>query len=599
MITIETSPVDFGRIYDTNRLMYKLSSTEATRPNFRFYISVGYYPADDLTFTPIGNVRKRPLADGTCFFNPAELWGNKLSSDLQIDITTLQECLNSNAQFQLIIFEEYGEPPELVQASIIETELVMLYNGLQEYIPYDIEVYGGGNMQWVMSGVTTSTSAWRTCGTFSYGSPATTTGHIFFEFEHDVSDITDIGINYIDLSGINVRGCLDSIPIDTYIKFADLVDVDNYVIFSAAHLGNLTYNKEFSDLSYVMAGAHFNVTTGFSIGTKVVVSFSVLPEDTTGTGRYLTDALDFQVSEDDYSNLYFIASKEDRPVYARITVRYWNEGVAINNGGGGLDMMSYVQNANTIVSSKNSAESAPNPTTRSADWADDIIIKDPGEPVKPVFRNMVSTYTTGFDLSYTNDNNQMYYIPTGPKELDALGIFDHADANGGWLSYDINLTDGYFLTKIYNKYPMNYYRKDKCDKYGPWQLFWLNPHGGFDTYTFYKKNYIEYDITQTRWEHRFSDTYVLGERGTTVYKTLANKKVVLNTDYLSASEVQILSQLNMSPEIYATYEYLGVIYKIPYVISDTKFQYKDKKNEKMVSMDITIVPAWNRVSQTS
>jgi len=335
---------------------------------------------------------------------------------------------------------------------------------------------------------------------------------------------------------------------------------------------------------------------GFADNVEIKLEYTEFDE-TAGQGKFLTDALDFQVDTDDYANLYFIADTQDRPAYARIRMYYWSSGMGVSGGGGvNTQLDSYATNTSELNRYVNIAESAPNPDLRTEPGGSG----EPGEPPKPTFKYWISSYSTGYTLTYTTNDNEMFYIPTGPQELEGLGILDRANADGGWVSYRVDLVDSITRpTKIYNTYPIYYYRKAKCNKYDPIQLFWLNPHGGFDTYTFYKKNYIEYDVQQTRWQHRFSDTYTLGERGTTVYKTLANKKVILNTDYLTASEAQILTQLQMSPEIYATYDYNDVIYKIPYVIEDTKFQYKEIKNEKMVNYEITIVPAWNRVSQTS
>lgn len=462
-ITIITQPSSFGRIYDTNRLMYKFSSNNSNQPNFRFYIDVMYQ-----TNTKIGTVRKRPLSDGTCFFNPAELWSNYLSYDLEIGIDELKEALNSNNKFYIIITEEYGEPPEVISETEISSTSIMLYNGIQEYIPYDIEDYGGGNLQFVMN------------------------------------------------SG--------------------------------------------------------------------------------STGYYLTDSTNFQVDVNDYSNLYFIAPTASRPTHCRVKVYYWGNPSDLVDviDGGGIAIRSYTDNPEIIYKNVNLRTSAPNP----------VFAEDPGDivarPPIPRFKDMILSYYTGFTLDYTTSWNQMYYIPTGPKELQSMGMFNGVISGSTWASYEIDLTNGILSgSTIWNTYPMTYYRKTKCNKYNPIQLFWLNPHGGFDRYTFYKKNYISYDIERTLWEHRFSDTYVLGERGTTVYKTKSKENIELNTDWLSSSESQILSQLELSPEVYAVYEYKNNVYKIPYIINDTSFDYKEIKNEKMVSMKINITPAFNRVSQTS
>lgn len=470
-ITVLTSPSDFGRVYDTNRLMYKLSSTNYTEQNFRFLIILysGDITNDPVTYTKIATIKKRPLTDGTCFFNPAEIFSNYLTYDIDIDHTVLNEALNSNMKFSVVVFEIFGDP----QVAYYETLAgqPVLFNGLQEYIPYDIEAYGGGNNQWVMSGATDE------------------------------------------------------------------------------------------------------------------------------QGKFLTDALDYRVDTYDYASLYFLASKEDRPTHARYTIYYWDTfQQSFPNDGTGWDIQRYTDNSTSINYSTNISISAPTPISTPPD---DDIGTDPGEPTPPVFKSYIADYITGFTISYTNTNNQMYYIPSGPAQMESMGLFDNL-SGATWISYQVDLTDG--LTDestVYNTYTMTYYRQNKCSKYDPWQLFWLNPHGGFDRYTFYLKNYISYDLERTMWQHRFSDTYTLGERGSTVYKTKVDETIMLNTDWLTESESQIISQLFMSPEVYASYKYKGLVYKIPYVIKDTKAMYKEIKNEKMVSYEVNVMPAWNRVSQTS
>jgi len=605
-ITIETAPTNYGRVYDTNRLMYKFSSTNSNNPNFRFYISVGVgdITQNPVTYSSIAIVRKRPLANGTCFFNPAELWSNYLTQDIDVNVSSLQECLNSNSMFQIAVGEEYGDTPELINPSIVIAEPIMLYNGLQEYIPYDIEAYGGGNLQWVMSGTTVTQSSWVECGTWTNETGTFGTQEIKFTGA-DIMNLTSIQISYTDSSNTNRTGCLNSISTDEYVAFYSSADVNEVFFIRYGSKVDTATSTTWSDITYEDKGSTMS-TAGFADGAKIIIKYTELNE-TRGPGRWLTDATEFQVAPYEYNNLYFIAGYQDKPTYARIKVYYWSDGVEpVGPGGGGSELMSYVNNASKIKRNINIAQSAPNPDAIIQGFKPPPPDEDPGDPdtggdpITPSFKYFISSYNTGMTLNYTNLYNQMYYIPTGPKELEALGIFDRANGDGGWISYKIDLTNSIASpTKIYNKYPMWYYKKLKCDKYDPIQLFWLNPHGGFDTYTFYKKNYIEYDVQQTRWQHRFSDTYTLGERGTTVYKTLANKKVVLNTDYLTASESQTLSQLLMSPEIYATYTYNNGVYKIPYVIDDSKFQYKEVKNEKMVTYEITIIPAFNRVSQTS
>ena len=602
-VTIVTQPVDFGRVYDTNRLMHKFSSGNYSQPNFRFYIIVSIRDIGTSTYTQIAVVRKRPLSDGTCYFNPAELYSNYINYDLEIDIDELKEALNSNRKFKLTVFDEYGDPPIVQGTGFVNTDDLMLYNGLQEYIPYDIEAYGGGNSQWVMSGVTITQASWQKCGEWLVETGTHSTGEIKFNYSvgGGITGITSIEISYYDDTGDahNVSQCLNSISTDEYVRFGNVSNVNEYFIITYGDKTDEETKTTWTNITYYEKGSAMDLG-GFVDDDVIELEYTEFDE-TPGQGKFLTDALDFRISDDDYANLYYIADVQDRPATVRVKVWYWSDGMNVGAIGYN-DFNYYTTDSSILYKTTNYAESAPNPIVRTSSPPNPVTGETgvSGRPATPTFKYFISTYNTGYTLDYTTDDNEMYYIPAGPKELEGMGVFDKANSKGGWVAYRIDLTDELKNpSKIYNKYPVYFYRKAKCDKYDPIQLFWLNPHGGFDNYTFYKKNYIEYDITQTRWQHRFSDTYTLGERGATVYKTQVNKKIVLNTDYLSGSEAQILAQLQMSPEIYATYDYQNTIYKIPYIIEDTKFQYKELKNEKMVTYEVTIVPAWNRVSQTS
>ena len=223
------------------------------------------------------------------------------------------------------------------------------------------------------------------------------------------------------------------------------------------------------------------------------------------------------------------------------------------------------------------------------------------EPPRPAPQSgYIASYTGSTTFSYTANYTGMYYFACGPAQLALITGYT-AGITGltsilhpKWVYYKIDLESDTFT---FNSKSIYFYRKDKCSKYEPWQLFWLNPHGGFDRHTFYKKNYTEYDIERTNWTHRYSDTYTLGERGLSTMNVKSKEVITLNSDWLAASETQLLTQLVHSPEIYALYKFVGNCYKIPYVAVDTNFEWKNIKNEKMVQMQIKIQPAHTRITQ--
>jgi hypothetical protein len=580
-ITYISQPTDFSRVYDTNRLMFQISSTNYTQPNFRFRIEI-WAALDHSSYVELAIVRKRALSDGTCYFNPAEILANYITNDLEIGNTGATECLNSNLQFKLLTLEEYGEPP-IIQSGHISSNEIKLYNGLQEYIPYDIVSYGGGNMQWVMNSTSYSDlGSWNNVvGTLYSGKVKFTGGSI--------TGLTQIDISYHRQDGTDAEYLIENLVAGSNFKFESTTDANEYFTINGGAISQSTDHAEITSISLLTSGSTMALT-GFTDKKPLNVYNEI-------GGKWLTDALDYQVDSTDYSNLYYLMRHSDKPGFCKVTVYYWDTlgtGTPAPGGGGDIDLMMYTTNGNNVIKAKNTSIS----TTQ--DRSTSTTTNPPGSPIIPTFRSYVKSYVTGFTITNTTSSNEMMFIPSGPQDMLNMGMFDAAAGSGNtWISYEINLTYSGTSNEYYNKYPMRYYRKQKCNKYGPVQLFWMNPHGGFDNYTFYKKNYTSYEIARTMWNHRFSNNYVLGERGATVYKTKAVQGIQLNSDILTASESQILSQLEMSPEVYMVYDYLGTVYKIPYVITDTKFTYKDLKNEKVSTMEINITPAWNRVSQTS
>lgn len=459
MITYTKEPQNYTRLYDTNRNMYIIDSSNAHLTNFRFYIDV-YVEG-----SKVATVRKRPLTDGTCYFNPSEIISNYITYNLEVNISGITAADESDIHFYLNTSEEYGTTPLVYTGSTVQSTELVGYNGLAEYIAYDL--YGGNN-QWVIN------------------------------------------------SG--------------------------------------------------------------------------------STGRYLTDALFFRVAPTDYGNLYFIT--DFQPECVRYKIYHYDTYNDYLDNSSNMDTMdAYLKNPSSFYKGTNPSQSAPyiEPSHLPPGH------NPPYIPPTPQFDDNINYYYTGFTITYTG-NNHMWYIPSGPKELEAMGMFDEIiQVSGGtWISYEIDITSD--LTSgatVYNIQPMIYYRVNKCGKYQPIQLFWMNPHGGFDTYTFNKKNYMTYKVEKTYWNKRFSDDYVLGERGVTTFNTDSIKNIILNTDYLNDVESQLLVQLVQSPEVYAVFEYNDEIYKIPYIVVTNNIEYKQIKNEKMVQQEIVIQPAWSRVSQKS
>jgi len=150
----QTIPTDYARLYDTNRVYYKLYTSNYTLPDFRYYINlyVSEWVGTGYTFNSVATVRKRPLADGTCIFYPAEILQNYIEGNIDISSTGLTSSPDSTIVFRIGVSEQYTTNRATIRSAETLSQSTIGYNGVQEYLPYDTI---GGNNLWVMNTGTT------------------------------------------------------------------------------------------------------------------------------------------------------------------------------------------------------------------------------------------------------------------------------------------------------------------------------------------------------------------------------------------------------------------------------------------------------------
>jgi len=98
-----------------------------------------------------------------------------------------------------------------------------------------------------------------------------------------------------------------------------------------------------------------------------------------------------------------------------------------------------------------------------------------------------------------------------------------------------------------------------CSKFKKYTLMWLNDLGGWDFYYFNLKSDIEREIERTQFHKHLKSyksvgstgyKYTQGERGRTTYNTTSIDSFTVRTNYLSREELEWMSNLMESPEVY-------------------------------------------------
>jgi len=315
------------------------------------------------------------------------------------------------------------------------------------------------------------------------------------------------------------------------------------------------------------------------------------------SGKYLTDASEFYMDNSDYGFLYFLADPSKRPTRAKYTVYYCNiTGWQPDPGGGSaIDAI-----LGPILGEKNDEITTQSMTTSNQQlFMDDKI--DGFDPYDGIDTHpFVWSYTKYDDFTYNYGYSLQHYFPVGPVQLFQKGIILSGNTNN-WLRVKVDLYSG---TTQMNKNSFYIYNKPKCDKYGRYQLFWLNPHGGFDTYTFDRKNNINYKIKKSTYKQRMLPNYSFYDAGERVFDTEVTEEITLRSNNLTQKEAQLLTQLAQSPVVYVvkTYRYnpnsTSVFpYAVPYIITNEEVPYPQKVNDKEIYMELTIRPANEKIIQ--
>jgi len=162
-------------------------------------------------------------------------------------------------------------------------------------------------------------------------------------------------------------------------------------------------------------------------------------------------------------------------------------------------------------------------------------------------------------ISVADSFDQIYFrIPVGTHDIPNIdsslmtGSTPSTVLNGA-NSYTIHLEDN---TNAQTSERFTFNVNEKCSRYTPVRVVWLNRLGGYDAHNFNMKSIHTTDIKKDTYEQQHHDwtgfayIYDKQSRGTTDYNVALNKKVTINTDYLSEDESVWMEDLATSPDVY-------------------------------------------------
>lgn len=208
------------------------------------------------------------------------------------------------------------------------------------------------------------------------------------------------------------------------------------------------------------------------------------------------------------------------------------------------------------------------------------------------------TLLNSFDIPMTFAGGSLLFLPTGLKNLVNGGYVDEitADSTAFYVYAGYNVSDEQVTTKY------GYYLSDDC-KYNPVHVYWLNQMGGWDSYSFIKRNERSIEVERKRYkayQGDFNNATSLEPYTTKNYtRELTEREPIVNTfinltsDWLCESEYKYMKDLFMSKSVWMVDDNVDGYSIVPVVVEDNEFLMKRERNSKKYNQNIRLQIASN------
>jgi hypothetical protein len=204
-----------------------------------------------------------------------------------------------------------------------------------------------------------------------------------------------------------------------------------------------------------------------------------------------------------------------------------------------------------------------------------------------------STIIETFNISFTTSGRSLYHLPTGLKNLVNGGYVDQSTADSTKFYTVVGVdVDNNEITAKYG------YWVDQDCKYNPVHLYWLNQLGGWDSFSFIKKNERSIDVERKRYKTYSGDynnattetpfsteifSRALNEREPIV-KTYLN----LTSDWLTESEFKYLKDLFRSKSVWMVDDNTDGYSVIPVVVEDNNYLMRRERNSHKYNQNLRL-----------
>jgi hypothetical protein len=200
---------------------------------------------------------------------------------------------------------------------------------------------------------------------------------------------------------------------------------------------------------------------------------------------------------------------------------------------------------------------------------------------------------TTFNEPFVKDVGALYHLPVGLKNLVDGGYINQEDADStSFWTVVINDTNGFALSAKYG-----FYIDEDC-KHNPVHVFWLNQKGGWDSYSFIKKNERSIEVEKKRYKQYLGDyngASVENPFDTKNYsRSLTEREPILKTfinltsDWVTESEFKFMKDLFQSKSVWMVDDNVDGYSILPVVVEDNNFLMRRERNSRKYNQSLRL-----------
>lgn len=198
-----------------------------------------------------------------------------------------------------------------------------------------------------------------------------------------------------------------------------------------------------------------------------------------------------------------------------------------------------------------------------------------------------------FDIPFIQAAASIYHLPVGLKNLinGSYITQEEADATIFWTVVGIDGSE----VEVTAKY--GFYIHEDC-RHNPIHLYWLNQMGGWDSFSFIKKNERSIDVEKKRYKSYLGNYNTADvstpfdtknySRALTEREPIVKTFINLTSDWLTESEYKAMKDLFYSKSVWMVDDNVDGFNILPVVVEDTNYLMKRERNSRKYNQTLRL-----------